>query len=195
MLKLLENKQFVIYDDVLNQEEFEHVGNYIQNEKYVIPHVAGWDRVWKITDSIPLGGPPYYKTKMPFKNALDIIAHYIIKISESHKDQIGEYEELTLRSYLYPIGTKLSWHNDKGYKAAVIFYAHKDWKINWGGELMIAHGPNNIENSLEKFGLGHYIFAKPNRLVFTFNGVWHSINRVDQNAGDNVRSTIVGFFS
>lgn len=200
MLKLTETDQYVVYDDVLDEQQFSNLYSYVKNEKYTIPHVAGWEKVWKLTDSFPMGGPPYYKTKMPFNNSLDIIAHYILEISKIHKNLIGDFEEVTFRSYLYPYGSKLSWHNDQGYKGAAIFYSHKEWKSGWGGELMVAHVPNDLsgldeENTVSRFGIGHYISCKPNRLVLTKAGVWHSINRVDVNAGENVRSTIVGFFS
>ena len=53
----------------------------------------------------------------------------------------------------------------------------------------------NFEDKfLEHYGCGHYITCKPNRLVFTKGGVWHSVNRVDKDAGDHVRMTIVAFF-
>lgn len=200
MLKLTETDQYVVYDDVLDEQQFSNLQSYIKNEKYTIPHVAGWEKVWKLTDSFPMGGPPYYKTKMPFNNSLDVISHYILEISKTHKNLIDNFEEVTFRSYLYPPGTKLSWHNDHGYRGAAIFYAHKEWKSSWGGELMIAHVPSDLsgfdeENTVSHFGIGHYISCKPNRLVLTKAGVWHSINRVDANAGENVRSTIIGFFS
>lgn len=200
MLKLTENDQYVIYDDILDEVQFLDLQNYVKNEKYTIPHVSGWEKVWKLTDSFPMGGPPYYKSKMPFNNALDTIAHYILEICKIHKNLIPEFEEATFRSYLYPSGAKLSWHNDHGYKGAVIFYCHKEWKSSWGGELMIAHVPSDLsypceEDMVNHFGVGHYISCKPNRLVITKAGVWHSINRVDSNAGENVRSSIIGFFS
>lgn len=193
MFKVIENKDYVVYDEVLNENEFKNIQIYLKQEKYTIPHFNGWEKVWRITDSFPMASTAYYKTKMPFKNGLDTIAQYMIKIAENHINLVESFEEITFRTYLYPVGSKLSWHNDYGYKGAAIFYCHESWKNTWGGELMIAHAEN--ESSIDHFGVGQYISSKPNRLIITKGGIWHSINRVDQNAGENVRSTIVGFYS
>ena len=47
---------------------------------------------------------------------------------------------------------------------------------------------------LSAHGFGTYVTCKPNRLVLTRPGVWHSINRVDDDAGDHCRASVVGFF-
>ncbi len=47
---------------------------------------------------------------------------------------------------------------------------------------------------LNHFGMGIYISPLPNRAVFTRGQIWHSINRVDPNAGDHARCSIVAFF-
>jgi hypothetical protein len=44
-------------------------------------------------------------------------------------------------------------------------------------------------------GMGLYTAPSPNRLVFLKGGSWHQINRVDQNAGDHMRCSVVGFFT
>ncbi|HKB81187.1 MAG TPA: 2OG-Fe(II) oxygenase [Thermoanaerobaculia bacterium] len=47
---------------------------------------------------------------------------------------------------------------------------------------------------LSERGLGHYIQAKPNRLVVFRGGIPHRIARVDPAAGEHVRCAIAGFF-
>ena len=47
-----------------------------------------------------------------------------------------------MRAFLYPQGTGLSWHLDLGrYSGAYIYYAHPQWNVKWGGELMVADDP------------------------------------------------------
>lgn len=206
MYKVLQSENFVVYDDVLKNEEFSHVWQYVQNEEYAIPHISNWTKVWRVTDGSPLGGRSYEENKMPFNNAMDLVYHYIKETAKLHPELINGWKNLILRSYLYSRDTKLSWHNDQGYLAAAILYTHPYWASTWGGELMIAKTqdlpsvpPPSLEHTFEdtfmsQYGYGQYITAKPNRLVITKGGIWHQINRVDKDAGDHCRSCIVGFF-
>ena len=207
MYKILETDFCVVYDDVMKSDEFSQVWQYTQMENYSIPHINSWSKVWRTTDGLPLGGNQYDASKSPFGNSMDLAHHYIKETSKLHSEMIGEYENLHLRSYIYPRGTKLSWHNDKGYSAAAIFYTHPYWGSTWGGELLLAKTQNipavpspcldhTFEDSLlSQYGYGSYITPKPNRLVITKGGIWHQINRVDEDAGDHCRTSIVGFFT
>lgn len=207
MRKTRETEDYIIYDEVLSQEDFYKVSTAVQAENFSIPHINNWLKVWRISDGLPMGGPSYSCDKRPFNNYMDLIGHIFIEMAKMHPNILQEYKELTLRPYLYGRETKLSWHNDAGYTGAGIFYTHKYWGSTWGGELMIAKTPkveggvpnpcldHEFEDKfLEYYGYGEYITCKPNRLVLTKKGVWHSINRVDKDAGDHVRSSIVAFY-
>lgn len=206
MIKLTETDDYVIYDDVLDQENFEKVWKSIQQENYITPHINGWSKVWRLTDGSPIGSKDYDTSNAPFGNYMDLMHFYINNAAKMHDNILDSYTNLTLRAYLYPRNTKLNWHNDYGYAGAAIFYAHPEWASTWGGELMLARTPEGASSSaphldhkeedklLERYGIGTYITCKPNRLVITRPGVWHSINRVDPDAGDHCRTTVVGFF-
>lgn len=207
MKKVTETKDFVIYDDVLNKDQFEKVWQNIQSEEYGFPHVQSWNKVWRVTDGSPIGTKNYDILEgKPYNNYIDLISFIILELAKLHTNIIHPWKNLSLRSYLYPRETKLNWHNDLGYTGAAIFYAHPYWASTWGGELMIAQTPEGECSSpphldhrredsfLNEYGVGTYINAKPNRLVLTRPGVWHSINRVDKDAGDHCRATVVAFF-
>ncbi len=206
MIKLTETEDFVIYDDVLEKDQFKTVWEHIQSDEYLFPHISGWSKVWRITDGNPIGTRDYKASDGVFNNYMDLMKFIILEVSKSHANIIKPWEEVVFRSYLYPRETKLNWHNDLGYSGAAIFYAHPYWASTWGGELMIAKTPETNKTPpphldhqeedyfLNHFGLGTYITAKPNRLVLTKPGVWHSINRVDKDAGDHCRATVVAFF-
>lgn len=206
MYKILHTDYCVVYDDVLKGDQFSQLWQYVQSEEYAIPHISNWTKVWRVTDGTPLGGRQYEEIKSPFGNAMDIAHHYIKEIAKVHPEIIKTWQNIHLRSYLYSRDTKLSWHNDQGYLAAAIFYTHPYWASTWGGELMIAKTqelptvpPPCLDHSFEdtfisQYGYGQFITAKPNRLVITKGGIWHQINRVDKDAGDHCRSSIVGFF-
>ena len=208
MNRILQNENYVVYDNLLDEKQFANVYHHVQNEEYSIPHMGSWKKVWRLTDGYTYGGKSYDSNKGPFNNYIDIFSNYFTELAKNHSDLVGDYSYINIRSYLYPRETKLNWHNDKGYKAAAIFYIHPYWASTWGGELMIAHTPNLdqdhvpnpcLDHTFEDkfighFGAGQYISCKPNRLVLTKGGVWHSINRVDKDAGDHVRCSIVGFY-
>lgn len=207
MKKVIESEEFVVYDDVFSKVDFEKISLSVQNEDYTIPHINNWLKVWRISDGVAMGSKNYHQKEAPFNNYMDVMNHCFVEFSKAHSNIVGNYNELSFRAYLYGRDTKLNWHNDKGYVAAGIFYTHSYWGSTWGGELMIGRTPtidgpvpnpcldHTFEDKfMEYYGHGQYITCKPNRLVLTKGGVWHSINRVDKDAGDHVRSSIVAFF-
>lgn len=206
MHKTAEGEDFVVYDDVLEQDQFNLVWSSIQEENFLVPHINGWSKVWRLTDGSCIGSKEYDSVSAPFNNYMDLMHFFITSVANLHPGMLSEWERVILRSYVYPRGTKLNWHNDLGYAGAAIFYAHPYWASTWGGELMLARTPPDInlppphldhreeDKFLGAYGMGTYITCKPNRLVLTRPGVWHSINRVDEDAGDHSRVTVVGFF-
>lgn len=59
--------------------------------------------------------------------------------------------------------------------------------------------PPHLDHSYEDemigaYGMGNFITAKPNRIVMMKASVWHQINRVDDDAGDHCRCSVVAFF-
>lgn len=206
MIKTAETEDFVIYDKVMSDDQFSLVWEAVQSEEYAVPHINGWSKVWRTTDGTPIGSKSYESSNKPFGNYMDAMDFYISEVARTNPNIVPSWDNIILRSYVYPRGTKLNWHNDLGYKGAAIFYVHPEWASTWGGELMIAktpgpgnHPPPHLDHReedkfLETFGIGTYITCKPNRLVLTKAGVWHSINRVDPDAGDHCRTSVVGFF-
>lgn len=203
---------FAVLDEVFEKDVFERFWAWFNHQNYAYRSITGWQKVWRINDGEVLGSNSYYHTKAPFGNEMDLLHQTIIYLAREHlKDIVGEegkdWKEVNLMPYLYPVGTKLSWHDDYGYSGACIFYPHPKWDAHWGGELFVAKTPPDYKASggdlltrsqnsdmLNVYGMGVYIAPVPNRLVFTRGGVWHNINRVDQAAGDNIRCSVVAFF-
>jgi len=206
MIKVQETDDCVVYDEVLSQEQFRAVWIAVQQEKFVIPHIGSWSKVWRLSDGNCMGGIEYDSSNAPYNNYMDFIYKMFSEIAKKHPSVVPEWLKISMRSYLYPRGTKLSWHNDTGYLGAGIYYIHPEWASTWGGELLLAKTPpcNTIppphldhreeDTFLSYYGSGNYITCKPNRLVLTKAGLWHSINRVDADAGDHVRASLVAFF-
>lgn len=213
MKLVFKNNKFTIYDDLLPDDLFQNVWVHAQMDNYSTPMSSGnWVKVWRVGDGFPMGTVEYNWSKQPFNNYMDVVGHYFTEIAKNSTDLVGDsWDEMILRSYLYPRNTKLSWHNDaNSYKGAFTYYIHPKWGSTWGGELMVAEVPDireikkkplvgpHLEHEWEdeyiiERGVGQYICPKPNRCVLMAGGVYHSINRVDPDAGDHARASIVGF--
>lgn len=210
-----------VVDEVFEPDVFKKLWEYFNELPFAYRSMTGWQKVWRINDGQILASSPNYQCQAPFNSPMDILHQTILALAKQHFEEIvgkeGEsegWQDLFFTPYIYPAGTKISWHDDYGYTGACIFYTHQEWSPNWGGELMLAktssleeiqQDANKIQQEcmtrkyidpiLNKYGVGTYVSPLPNRLVFTSGKTWHSINRVDQSAGDNVRCSIVGFFT
>jgi Rps23 Pro-64 3,4-dihydroxylase Tpa1-like proline 4-hydroxylase len=211
MKLICQDNNHAVLDEVFNQEVFSSFWNYFNTLDFVDRSVNGWVNVWRLTDGRILAGRPFYHSEYPSNSPMDYVTFTIHSLATQYfKDIVGkegeDWNEILLTPYLYATGTKISWHDDSSYTGACIFYPHKDWNPNWGGELLIAKTDEenfqgvdqilheNVKPILNKYGMGNYVSPLPNRMVFTKGKVWHSINRVDQCAGDHVRCSVVAFF-
>lgn len=212
MKLVIQNEQLVVYDDVLTAESLATLRCYVANESYTTPLISsGWVKSWRPTDGQPFCTQLYTTAGEPLGNALDLLTGPARETALRHPDIISQYTELVFRCYLYPRGTRISWHDDR-YAGALTFYVHPHWGATWGGELMIADAPpvdkflQNVsthqewltpeweDDYLSDKGIGLWIMPKPNRLVLTAASAFHYVNRVDGDAGDQVRAAIVGFY-
>ncbi len=234
---------FLVYDDVLEPEAFEKLWLYMQRAQYCWVHAQGWLKAWRLTDGTPLGGPVSYSDEAtaravnppgwqpppescyPTHRHIDELLKVIAAEHASWAPLIGRAGEdwigFTAKPFLYPQGAGLSWHEDtNNYTGAFTYYAHPEWNVQWGGELMFTgeagadrrdsrgsiyhvnpaersgqHLDNSLENArLMEQGLGQFVFPKPNRLVVVQTGVAHAVNPVTKAAGDRVRASVAGFF-
>ena len=212
-----QSKTIAIYDSVLAADEYDRLWLHFQNEQYQVPNRGGnWIKVWRLNDGASVSSKEYLYSKRPFGNPLDRLLEAVAQLAREQTALVGtkdkDWRDISVRSYLYARGCKLSWHDDTGgYSGAFNYYAHPQWGATWGGELLIAEtgefehikenaqvGPY-LDSSWENryllgVGRGLFIIPKPNRLVYTAAGVHHAVNRVDDDAGDHARCSVSGFF-
>jgi len=215
MRLLVKDSQLSVVDEVFENNVFYNFWNYFNSLEFAYRSVSGWQKVWRINDGQILSGISYYHSQSPFNSSIDWIDQVVTSLAKKNfEDIVGkegeDWNEIMYTPYIYPAGTKISWHDDGCYTGACIFYPHLEWSPNWGGELFVAKTPppqecefkgsmdminrDFVSPLLNKYGMGTYVSPLPNRMVFTSGSVWHSINRVDQAAGDKVRCSIVAFF-
>lgn len=158
------NSQFCVFDNFLSSEDFKLVLDYIRDEEYQSVHARGWDKVFRLSDGIPLKGPAVFSDRCegideiehkayPTNTSMDIFIKRLLRHTENFTEWIGrksiEWEIFTAKPFLFPQGTSLSWHDDSINKTgSYIFYAHPYWNVQWGGELFVADKTvNNIKSS------------------------------------------------
>lgn len=217
MKLIAKDKHVAVVDEVFEPEVFLNFWSYFNSLDFAFRSMTGWVKVWRIGDGQILAGVPSYSSKSPFNSPLDWLHETVLVLARDHfSDLVGkqgeDWKDIIFTPYVYPTGTKISWHDDQNYTGACIFYPHQTWDPHWGGELMVAKVPSPdeikklstpyhevfkrdyVKPLLNAQGMGLYFSPLPNRLVFTHGDTWHCINRVDKSAGDNVRCSIVAFF-
>lgn len=217
---------FMVWDNFLTEDQHRAVYDYIREIDLEFVHTRKKIPAFKITDGNPLWGDPilshpYEKNTLypvfPTGKKVDIVFEEVIKVSENNKQLVGErnkdWSYFFGRPYVYHAGTGLGWHTDGKYGApgAFVYYAHPEWRPEWGGELLVSspetkpkdhesetmtsNWGNPSHNALiMEHSIGHYVLPKPNRLVMMSGGFYHAIKKVDPSAGDNLRMTVQGFF-
>ncbi len=150
MNKVVKGEGYLVFDDFLHQDELLAIQLYLQFENYFLVHSQGWSKSWRMNDGEPLASMSYMYSLLTEKTTLNdnvilqgihILSVKISTISARLRDFLGaDWNAFSLTTFLYPAGSGLGWHEDDGqYKGAYIFYAHPQWKPDWGGELFITH--------------------------------------------------------
>lgn len=203
---VLKTDAVCVIDNILKDSVFKSVWAGLQDEQFNPPQVGGyWHKVWRLTSGSPVWGKAYSAKPTNPTNYLSPLWDAFQEVYSKYPGYVTQPASLTITPYIYPPGSKLPWHTDSGYKGAFTFYAHPRWGATWGGELMIAANKESkkyrltLDHSWEdeyllKEGHGIYIACKPNRLVIQKPDVWHGMNRIDSDAGDNLRVSIQGFW-
>lgn len=85
-------------------------------------------------------------------DGIHILSEKISIITSRLRDFLGEdWNAFSLTTFLYSAGGGLGWHEDDAqYKGAYIFYAHPEWKSNWGGEFCVINTPVNSSAGLSE---------------------------------------------
>lgn len=214
MLPTIKTQDFAVFDDFLSVADLEKLRAHMSGVGFsYVKSFRARSRVFGILDGDPLVAPSVIHhhpdsirgaTPYPSGSAMDIWVESMDRATEDLSPWIGErgaaWDFFTCTPYLYPLGSGLSWHDDaKGRAASYVFYLHDEWKASWGAELLIAdrecpdHRSETI-NHIQVASFGTYVTPRPNRLVVIKAGTPHTVKRVDVNAGENVRTSVTGFF-
>jgi hypothetical protein len=206
----LKSEHLVVLDDVLPEEQFRGLLSIIQREEYFAPYLHTWRGFWEPTDG------PFYRSQKGYalerngESPYPCVIELLIRCAREHPDIISQFAGGMAYSNIYPAGSRLSWHRDGGgYSGAFVFYVHHRWSWSWGGNLVIPRvetralecppdygslNPHWEDEVISDEGVCLSILPKPDRLVLLKPGTFHMVERVDANAGRNLRCSINGFF-
>lgn len=202
------NNIFAVIDDVLSPDLALGVRLDLEQEVYsTFNMLQHWSRIWRLGDTRPASTIARRMSEGPFekKPYIHLLASVFDQVAKQMPELVKPYTDLRIHSHVYNRDVKIAWHVDTHSVGSFTYYAQEKWSVNWGGELFIPHGIAPVlEEVLPSFSfakeeellnnmIGVYISPKPNRLVLLLPGIYHMVNRVDADAGDNVRLTVVGF--
>ncbi len=215
------DNRIVVMDDFLSEDEQLRILQYfdIADFRAILPEA--WGRGFKLTNGNPLVGIEILSEQgiaserlaRPTQTPVDLLIDKLDSAAQALGDIVGakgkDWSHFTVCPYVYPSGSGLGWHSDKHGTGAYIYYAHSEWRNDWGGELLVTYATKDceqntssnrgifrneaIERSLEA-GLGYYFSPRPNRAIFIRQGTPHMIKEVDKSAGDRLRLSVAGFF-
>lgn len=217
MRKAYQDEQVAVIDDVLAPGAFAALNRHLRRGSYypVNPGLKG--NAFLVSDHIayqsdvviarPDRHPAPEVANFPTQTPMDALIEKVLELAGALPEHLGlpdhDWDTVTLTGWMYPKGAALSWHNDGGrYKGAFTFYAHEEWDPHWGGlflvsDRMAAGGAfsGHAELLNAKGSVGRYFLPLPNRCIVIKGGAFHTVTRVDENAGDRVRLSVAGFFT
>lgn len=216
---------YLIIDDLLEGAAHDALHRHAMSDTFFYENSFEWNRVWHPLSGMSLltGPKSYGETGKPGQKFPTMTAYdRFFEAVERHHETIADFLQIgtdqvkyVLSAYLYRAGWALPWHEDIGehaeYLGAFSYYLHKEWRGNWGGELMILNDERLYEAdggidlafsqgtglrapSHVRGGVGTFILPKPNRLVVLRPKVIHAVNTVSALAGENMRFSLAGFY-
>lgn len=162
-----------------------------------------------------------YPTGKGYDDFAENLWDYIPKVQHLIGKPKQDWQHFSINGWLYPPHTGLSLHCDgyDQYSGAYVFFLNPLWRIHWGGLLLVMdqmanqriakrfEEPDIVEFCRKKWlhvsehdemimesGFAQCVLPKANRIVFIEPGTFHMVTKVLPNAGDNVRSSLAGFF-
>jgi hypothetical protein len=169
----------------------------------------------------PIEGGLNYPSKTVFDPFIESILATQPDVQHITGQKARDWWHFSVTGWLYPPGTGLSLHEDGSgvYSGAYVYFLNPEWKPHWGGHLLLMNERSNekmrqyqsdndksdvyrakwmhanrTDELIMDEGLAHCVFPKGNRIVFIASDAYHMVTKVNEQAGDNVRMSLAGFF-
>jgi hypothetical protein len=224
------DERVVVMDGVLPTSARDTLWNYFQVQEFRRVEALGLYGHWAFDDAAALRGPAVgygfdLEARYPSKTPVDLVLDAVVEHSETFDGVLGPrgeaWELFSGFAQVYPRGVGLLWHRDSPDNAgSYTYYAHPQWNVAWGGELLLLDDDDidpdagiyfhrlrgdgkawqpHLDNDdaselLMRHGVGRVVLPRPNRLVVLRGGTPHCVNKVLPAAGAHCRCSVSGFF-
>jgi hypothetical protein len=143
---------FTVIDDLLDEGQRVRLWNYFQMQPF--QRVEAFDQQAHSLreDGIVLRGPTVgwgYKwdDQYPTETVVDDVLKGLVDASELYAKTIGrrgdDWEIVSATPTIHVAGQGHAWHRDADQHAGSwVYFAHREWNIEWGGELLLSHEPH-----------------------------------------------------
>lgn len=216
MRREIVNRDYVIIDDFLSQQEHLALWEGFQEAVASPGEQREWNRFYQLRDGEDLVNSTFRGPSLrdathstsPGPAGLRALSEKLAALmtGDERPLSVAPWTDFTASPWVYRAGSGLEWHADTGRVAAFIYYTHPTWRPSWGGELMVAADDSSATIAASSLGSskGHveevlrtggvFIYPRPNRLVLLRGGVLHCVKNVERAAGEAFRASVSGFF-
>jgi hypothetical protein len=140
---------FTVIDDLLEAGQRDRLWNYFQMQPFQRVEALDKQAHSLRDEGTVLRGPTVgwgYKwdDEYPTETVVDDVLKALIDASELFAPTIGrrgvDWDIVSATPTILVAGHGLAWHRDADQHAGTwVYFAHREWNIEWGGELLVAH--------------------------------------------------------
>jgi hypothetical protein len=146
---VVQNEFLAVIDDVLSSEQRDGLWNYFQLQPFQRIDALGMQGQWSLEDSGVLRGPTVgwgrgwdaqYPTGTPIDHVIKAVVECETEIASVVGPQGVVWDIFSAFPTIHVAGQGRLWHRDTDDDAGSwVYYAHREWNIEWGGELFLSH--------------------------------------------------------
>lgn len=140
---------FTVVDELLGPEQRDRLWNYFQIQPFQRVDSLNLQGDWLLEDGGVLRGPTAgwgkkWDSQYPTGTPLDDVIKTLVDSADLFASSVGrqgtDWSVFSAMPTIYVAGQGLVWHRDAVDSAGSwVYYAHREWNIEWGGELLLAH--------------------------------------------------------
>ncbi len=143
-----QTESYTVIDDLLPPDARDRLWNYFQIQPLNPVRALGLQGHWLLDDSDTLRGPTVgwghkFDAQYPCGAPIDDVMKALVDCAALFAASVGQYNTdwkiFSAMPTVYQAGQGLVWHRDsEDNTGSWIYYAHNDWNIEWGGELLLS---------------------------------------------------------
>lgn len=139
---------YTVIDDLLPPAARDRLWNYFQIQPMNPVRQLGLQGHWLLDDGETLRGPTVgwghkFDAQYPSGAPIDDVMKALVDCAALYEPSVGQHnvdwKVFSAMPTIYQAGQGLVWHRDsEDNTGSWIYYAHPDWNVEWGGELLLS---------------------------------------------------------